>query len=126
MISDDRSKSEWLNSTDTNSQATGAAADVEEETSIPDSDDDSFYESDYNSIDAARDAQDHDDRWNTQGSYDWSHFFRAYIDRSWVDAQKRFRREVGHDKRHYTGTQLETKLIQFQLAGGIRGGAPMM
>jgi hypothetical protein len=49
--------------------------------------------SDYNSIDAERDAQEDDDdegqphpKPKVPSSYEWFHFFRGYIDTSWVES----------------------------------------
>jgi hypothetical protein len=47
-------------------------------------------------------------------SYEWFHFFRDYIDTRWVDLQENFHRDLGHDKRQYTGTQWASALIRFQ------------
>jgi hypothetical protein len=46
-------------------------------------------------------------------SYEWSHFFRGYIDKKWVENQEKFHRDLGHDKQKFTGKQWATKLIRF-------------
>jgi hypothetical protein len=75
----------------------------------PDNDNDS--DSDYTSIDAERNAREDDDdegkpypKPKVSPSYDWFHFFRGYIDTSWVDSQEKFHRDdSGHGKQKYTG-----------------------
>jgi hypothetical protein len=47
-------------------------------------------------------------------SSDWYHFFRGYIDTSWVDSQEKFHRDSGHDRQKFTGKQWAFKLIRFQ------------
>jgi site-specific DNA-cytosine methylase len=85
-------------------------------------DEDSDNGSDFNSIDAERDVQDDDDddeekphpKPKVLPSYDWSHFFRGYIDTSWVDSQEKFHRDSGHGRQKFTGKQCVSKLIRFQ------------
>jgi hypothetical protein len=88
--------------------------------------DDSDNHSDYNSIDAERDAHEDDDdegkphpNPKVLPSYDWSHFFRDYIDTSWVDIQEKFHRDSGQDKQKYTGKQWVSKLVRFQLKAAL-------
>jgi hypothetical protein len=78
-------------------------------------------DSDYNSVDAERDAQEDDvdegkpkPKPKVPPSSEWSHFFRGYIDTRWVDLQEKLHREIGHDKQKYTGKQWVSKLIRFQ------------
>ena len=99
---------------------------VTDEDDTDDSDSDS--DNDYNSVDAELDAQEDDDNDDDDDdgkptpkthtkippSYKWSHFFRGYIDKKWVEDQEKFHRDLGHDKQKSTGEQWATKLIRFQ------------
>ena len=126
---------EWFEQTDTLEAAAAAAEDAEseirmvtDEDDTDDSDSDSDSDSDYNSVDAERDAQEDNDNDDDDDdgkptpktqttippSYEWSHFFRGYIDKKWVEDQEKFHRDSGHDKQKFTGTQWATKLIRFQ------------
>jgi hypothetical protein len=81
-------------------------------------------DSECNSIDAERDAQEHIDDGGqphpkpkvSPSHYEWSHFFRGYyIDTSWVDSrEEKFHRDSGHANQKYTGKQWASKLIRFQ------------
>jgi hypothetical protein len=84
-------------------------------------DEDSDNDSDYNIIDVERDAQKDDDdegkphpKPKVLPFYDWSHFFRGYIDTSWVDSQEKFHRDSRHDRLKFTGKRWPCKLIRFQ------------
>jgi hypothetical protein len=93
-----------------------------EDTDGDDTDDeDSETDSDCNNVDAEQDAQEEDDhegqphrKHKVLPSYKWSHFFRGYIDTTWVVSQEKYHRELKHDTQKFTGKQWASKLIKFQ------------
>jgi hypothetical protein len=110
--------------TDNMLEATAAAEDTDEvairmgkdEDDLDDEDSDT--DSDYNSIDAERDAQeDDDDEGKPYPSYDWSHFFRGYIDTSWVDSQEKFHRDSGHDRQKFNRQAMGIQAYLVPMAG---------
>jgi hypothetical protein len=52
-----------------------------------------------------------------------SHFFRGYIDTSWVESQEKFHRDSRHDTQKFTGKQCAS---QVPMAGRSRGLASTM
>ncbi len=125
---------EWFQQTDNVLEATEVEDDEAATRMVTNKDDaddtedsDSDSDSDYNSVDAERDEQEDDDddddddddgkpkpKPKVPPSYEWSHFFRGYIDKKWVEGQEKFHRDLGHDKQKFTGKQWATKLISFQ------------
>jgi hypothetical protein len=103
----------WFEQTANTLEAAAAAEDADEVAIRMGKDEEDPDDSDYNSIDAERGAQDDDDDEEGKShpkpkvlhSYDWSHFFRGYIDTSWVDSQEKFHRDSGHDRQKYTGKE---------------------
>jgi hypothetical protein len=93
-----------------------------EDTDDDDTDDeDSDTDSDYNSVDAEQDVQEDDDdegqphpEPKVLPTYKWSHYFRGYIDTTWVESQEKFHRRLGHATQKFTGKQWASKLIKLQ------------
>jgi hypothetical protein len=114
----------WFEQTDTTLQAAAAAVVAKRMGKGEDDpdDEDSDTDGDYNSIDAERDAQEDDDdegqsypKPTVPPSYEWSHFFRGYIDTSCLESQEKFHRDSGHATQKFTGKQwASNKLIRFQ------------
>jgi hypothetical protein len=103
---------EWLTAADTRQEITDGLKEwfeqadnvmetaPTEDTYEDDTDDeDTDTDSDYNSVDAEQDAQEEED----DPSYKWSHFFRGYIDTTWVVSQEAYHRRLGHDPQKFTG-----------------------
>jgi hypothetical protein len=108
---------EWFEQADNMLEAAPAEDTDEDDTDDEDSDTDS----DYNSVDVEQDAQEDDDdegkphpEPKVLPSYEWSHFFRGYIDTTWIESQEKFHRISGHDPQKFTGKQWASKLIKFQ------------
>jgi hypothetical protein len=98
---------EWFEQAD-NVMETAPTEDTDEDDT---DDEDSDTDSDYNSVEAEQDAQEEEEE---DPSYKWSHFFRGYIDTTWVDSQEEYHRRLGHDPQKFTGKQWASKLIKLQ------------
>jgi hypothetical protein len=108
---------EWFEQAD-NVLETAPAEDTDEDDT---DDEDSNTDSDYNSVDAEQDVQEDDDdegqphpEPKVLPSYKWSHFFRGYIDTTWVVSQEAYHSRLGHDPQKFTGKQWASRLIKFQ------------
>jgi hypothetical protein len=113
----------WFEQTDNTLEAAAAAEDTNEDD--PDGED-SDNDSDYNIIDTERDAQEDDDdegqlhpKPKVPPSYEWSHFFRGYIDTSWVESHENLRIRTRHPEVHRQALGIQA--YQVPMAGRSRG-----